>query len=255
MRRALGILLASILSGPLLAQNITAVNSAGERLTTLVDIPAGAGPFPALVLAPGQGYHMALPVLDQMAQAFLAQGYAVFRFNWSYYSAQPRRQPSADLSQELQELRLVIAAARQHPKVLPDRISVGGKSLGSLLAWQAFRQDAALRSVLLLTPVCSRKPAGQDLPVSEAQKNYAGLAQETRPSLWISGSKDPLCDSAMLYEFAGTARAGTVRLAVVGGDHSFEDKSLPPMLAEASRERTLAAVNALALDFVTEFSR
>ncbi|MFY8118684.1 MAG: alpha/beta hydrolase family protein, partial [Roseateles sp.] len=165
MRRTLATVLACILSDPLLAQSITAFNTAGERLATLVDIPAGAGPFPALVLAPGQGYHMGMPVLDQMAQAFVTQGYAVFRFNWSYYSAQPRRQPSADLSQELQELRVVIAAARQHPKVLPDKISVGGKSLGSLVAWQAFRQDPALRSVLLLTPVCSRKPAGQNLPV------------------------------------------------------------------------------------------
>ncbi|MFY8116792.1 MAG: hypothetical protein ACOVLH_03225, partial [Roseateles sp.] len=108
---------------------------------------------------------------------------------------------------------------------------------------------------LLLTPVCSRKPAGQNLPVSEAQKNYAGLAQETRPSLWIAGNKDPLCDSAMLYDFVGTARTGTVRLAVVSGDHGFEDKSLPPMLAEATRQRTLSAVNALALDFVAEFAR
>jgi hypothetical protein len=41
-------------------------------------------------------------------------------------------------------------------------------------------------------------------------------------------------------------------VAIVGGDHSFENRALPPAAAEAARSRNLAAVAALALAFVAE---
>ena len=236
-----------------IAENQAVITANGQRLSVIVDFPAGEGKFPALVLAPGQGYHMGLPAMEATARSLTEQGIAVFRFNWAYFTTEPKGQPSEDLSTELQDLQAVLMAARKHPRVEPKNVSVGGKSLGSLVAWRALAADSQLRSALLLTPVCSRVPKGETLPRSEAQLNYPGFDAERRPTLWISGDKDPLCAISVLYGFIG-ARAETARVAVVGGDHSYENRALPAAAAETARRRNLAAVSVQSASFVAEVS-
>lgn len=233
------------------AEELSTLDASGTRLAIVADFPPGDGRHPAIVLAPGQGYHMALPAMEATAKALVGQGIAVFRFNWAYFTAQPRGEPSDDLSRELRDLQAVLAVARQHPKVAATRLAVGGKSLGSIVAWRAFTTEAQLRSALLLTPVCSRVPKGETLPRSEAPENYPGLVAERRSSLWIAGDKDPLCAPTVLYGFAATG-PGTARVAIVGGDHGYEDRALPAAAAEAARTRNLSAVSALAAGFVAE---
>jgi hypothetical protein len=196
---------------------------------------------------------MTLPAMETTARSLTEQGIAVFRFNWTYFTSEPKGQPSEDLSKELRDLQAVLAVARKHPKVIADNLSVGGKSLGSLVAWRALAADSQLRGALLLTPVCSRVPKGETQPRSEATENYPGVEAERRPTLWISGDKDPLCASSALYGLAGTS-AGAARVAIVGGDHSYENRTLPAAAAEAARKRNLAAVAALAASFVEETS-
>lgn len=236
-----------------LAQNVAVVKADGLRLSVITDFPPGEGKHPAIVLAPGQGYHMTLPVMEATARALTEQGIAVFRFNWAYFTAEPKGQPSDDLSKELQDLQAVLAAARKHPRVKAQNLSVGGKSLGSVVAWRTFIADSQLQSALLLTPICSRVPKGETLPRSEGKENYPGFEAERRPTLWISGDKDPLCAPSALYGLAGTS-AGAARVAIVGGDHSYENRALPPASADAALNRNLAAVSALAASFVAETS-
>lgn len=233
------------------AEELSAIGGSGARLHIEAEFPAGDGPHPALVLAPGQGYHLALPAMASTARALVAQGIAVFRFDWAYFSAEPRGTPSDDLARELQDLQAVLALARRHPRVAAARLSVGGKSLGSLVAWNAFRADPQLRSVLLLTPLCSRVPEGQTLPRPELVENYPGFEAERRPSLWIAGDRDPRCAPTVLYGFAARS-TGAARVALVGGDHGYEDRTLPAAAAEAALKRNLAAVSALAAGFVAE---
>lgn len=225
----------------------------GIRLHAILDLPPGEGRFPAMVLAPGQGYHMALPALETTASALANQGVAVFRFNWGYFSSEPRGQPSPDLSKELQELQAVLEAARSHPRVSAEHLSVGGKSLGSVVAWRALAANRNLRSGLFLTPICSRLTKGETVPRSEAAENYRGFESEQRPTLWVSGDRDPLCSPTVLYGFAATG-AKAARVAVVGGDHSYEDRQLSQSAAQAARNRNLSAVSAVAAAFVAETS-
>lgn len=244
---------AFLVSQASLAENLTVVNADGVILSVIADFPTGDERYPAIVLAPGQGYHMALPALEETARSLTDQGIAVFRFNWAYFTTEPKGQPSSDLSKELQDLQAVVAAARKHRKVATQNVSVGGKSLGSMVAWRALSADSQLRSALLLTPVCSRIPRGETLPRSEAKENYPSLETERRPTLWISGDKDPLCAPSLLYGLAGTS-PGAARVAIVGGDHSYENRALPLAAAEAARKRNLAAVSVLAASFVAEVS-
>jgi predicted alpha/beta-hydrolase family hydrolase len=236
------------------AQATSVKRNDGVEVSAIIDLPMGTGKVPAVVLAPGQGYHMTLPAMELTARALAEQGFAVFRFNWTYFTAEPRRQPSPDLSVETQDLLAVIAAARAHARVDERTISVGGKSLGSVVAWRTFVADSRLRSALLLTPVCSRVPRGETVPKPEARENYPGLESERRPSLWIAGDSDTLCSTSVLYTFAATGPRAT-RVAVVGGDHSFENRTLSVSDAEAFRAKNLLSVSTLAVGFVSEVSR
>ncbi len=221
----------------------------GGKVSVIAEFPTGPGPHPAVVLAPGQGYHMRLPALEAVGKALVQSGIAVFRFDWAYFTSEPRGQPSAGLEKELQDTQAVIAAARGHAMVDRRRIAVGGKSLGSVVAWRAFTADDGLRSALLLTPVCSRVPAGQAVERSEAEENYPGLARQRRPLMLVSGDKDPLCATQVLLRFAASAPTNT-RVAIVGGDHGFEDPGREPAAAATAHGRNLAAVAAVAASFV-----
>jgi len=236
-----------------LAQSTTIFSADGTRLTAVIDLPAGDAKVPAVVLAPGQGYHMALPAMEATARALTEQGVAVFRFNWAYFTAEPKGQPSPGLAKELQDLQAVLATAKSHPRVLPQGLAVGGKSLGSVVAWRALAADKSLRGALMLTPVCSRVPKGDSAPKPEAKENYPGLELEQRPTLWISGDRDPLCAPSVLYGFA-MANAQAARVAIVGGDHSYENRTLEPAPAEAALKRNLAAVSVLSASFISELS-
>ena len=229
------------------------MNPAGQKLAVIADLPAGGDPFPAVVLAPGQGYHMELPALEAVARSMAAQGIAVFRFNWAYFTARPQGQPSDDLSRELQDLQAVLAAARAHRQVAADRVVVAGKSLGSAVAWLALREDARLRGALLLTPLCSRLRPGETRPQPEALENYPGFEAERRPTLWVAGHQDPLCAPSVLYDFA-RSRGDAARVAVVGGDHGFETRSAAPAAAAAALQRSLAAVAALSAGFAADIT-
>lgn len=243
--------LTALLTNHSWAEDIAVNNPDGFRLAARIDFPAGAGPFPAIVLAPGQGYHMNLPALEAATRSLTEQGIAVFRFNWAYFTAQPKGQPSEDLSKELKDLQAVLSVARKHPKVQAQNLSVGGKSLGSIVAWQALASDLSLRSALLLTPVCSSVPMGETAPRSEMQENYPAFETQRRPTLSISGDRDPLCAPRILYRLAA-ASTGATRVAIVGGDHSYENRALPPPAADAARTRNIAAVATLAASFVAE---
>ena len=237
-----------------MSQATTVKRPDGTAISVIVDLPTGADRVPAVVMAPGQGYHMDLPAMASTARALTDQGFAVFRFNWAYFSATPKGQPSADLSTEQQDFLAALAAARAHARVDPQRISVAGKSLGSLVAWRVFRADPKLQSAILLTPVCSRLRPGDTPPTPEGRENYPELAMEQRPSLWISGDADPLCAPQVLYDFARTGRK-TPRVAIVGGDHGYEDRSLAATEAADFRTNSLRAVSALTTAFVAEQRR
>lgn len=237
------------------ADTLTVTTDRGAKVEVLADFPAGPGPFPAIVLASGQGYHMTLPALEQTAKRLVSQGVAVYRFNWAYFTAVPKAgSPSEDLASEVQDMKAVLAAAQAEPRVNRSKLSVGGKSLGSLVAWRVLAGNKSLQAGLFLTAVCSRVPSGRLAPDFLADENYPGVAAEVRPLLFISGDQDPLCAPAVLYRFAANS-GGTARVAIVGGDHSFESKALSGDAAVEARTRNIDSVAGLAANFVSDVAR
>jgi len=236
------------------ADTLTVTTSRGAKLEVIAEFPLGAGPFPAIVLAPGQGYHMRQPVLEQTAKRLVSSGVAVYRFNWAYFTATPKPgSPSEDLSNELQDINAVLATAAAEPRVAKGKLSVGGKSLGSVVAWSALVKNSALQAGLFLTPVCSHTPEGQTKPVFLGEENYPGVASEKRPLLFISGDKDSLCAPEMLYRFAANS-GGPARVAIVGGNHGYENPALTAESALEARDRNIDLVTRLATSFLLEAS-
>ncbi len=221
-----------------IAEPIRISTPRGAPIAIIAEKPAGPGPFPTVVLASGSGYHMRQPVLAETASALLAQGIAVYRFDWAYrvaggeFAAQPK-----DRVAEIEDLNTVLALARNDPDVDRARIAVAGKSLGSIIAWRVLRNDPELRGALLLTPVCSRP---QDPKAASA--NYPAVADEKRPFLWLLGDADPACPTATLYRFVA-ASGSPSGIAVIGGDHGFE--------APRHGERNIALASRIAADFAT----
>ncbi len=235
-------------------ETFTVTTKRGATVEVNVEFPKGSGPFPAIVLAPGQSYHMGRPALEQTTRSLVSQGVAVYRFNWAYFTATPKPgSPSEDLSHELQDLHAVLAVAEQEPRVAHGRLSVGGKSLGSIVAWRALAGNKSLQAGLFLTPVCSHFPKGASAPLSLADENYPGAAAETRPLLFLSGDQDPQCAPAVLYRFAANG-GGATRVSIVGGNHNFEAPALMGDAASEAQARNLRSVAQIAANFLAEVS-
>jgi dienelactone hydrolase len=222
----------------------------GAAIDLLEERPPGLGPFPVVVLAEGSGYDMRQPTLERVAHALVNAGIAVVRFDWAFHVSDPEHgQRSADRIPEIEDLTTVVALVRKAPWADPARIAVGGKSLGSIIAWRVLRREPDLKGALLLTPVCNPKPntkvAGAPLaPV--VGDNYPDPRVETRRAAWILGTSDPACAPAVLYQHL--AGAGGAQVDVLRGDHDFIE---PAPATAAANERTLDLVTRLATDFAT----
>ncbi len=221
----------------------------GSMVEIIQELPKGSGPFPVVILAAGQGYHMRLPLMEKLSQSLAAKGIAVLRFDWAYFTADPKQgKSSPDLSAEFEDMKTVVDFARGDQRFDKNRLMIGGKSLGSIIAWKVFRATPDLRGVLLLTPICGPgKSSPSRLPTAE--ESYPDLSQETRPIEFISGENDPACLSAKLYQFAADSKV-RVRVAVIGGDHTFQAVSSKGADTNPQSEKNTDLAVLLATDFV-----
>jgi predicted alpha/beta-hydrolase family hydrolase len=190
----------------------------GEVIEVASAVPAGDGPFPAVIIGSGQGYDMRQPLMKQLTAKLLQRDIAVYRFNWAFWlkTRKPGGQ-SADRLSEIEDYTTVVDVVRADARVDNQRLILAGKSLGSIIAWHVFRGTPQARAAVLLTPVCS-KPGSQ--PVTP-HSNYPQFANEQRPSVWIVGDADPLCSTDVITPFAFSAN-GRSRVVIVAGGHAFE---------------------------------
>jgi dienelactone hydrolase len=242
----LGLLLVTVPSAAASARQVATPR--GEPIEVLVEYPARAvsKSLPTVVLAPGAGYHMRLPLLESLARALVKQGIVVYRFNWAYFVKDPEKGTlSKDRLAEIEDMNTVLELARRDPAVDKSRIALAGKSLGSIIAWRVLRSQPDVRGALLLTPVCSSRPNKPVVP----EANYPEVAQETRRSAWILGDEDPACVPPTLFRLLASSGQPT-RVNVVGGNHSFEHGPPGDKAAAASTSRTVELVTRLSVEFL-----
>lgn len=196
-----------------------------------------------LVLAPGQSCNYKNNLFEAIGAEGEKSDVAVIRFEWSYCN-NPKAQervPSDDLSNEIEDFQTVLTFAKNFNFGDQTKIIIGGKSLGSLVSYQVFAKETSLRSLLLLTPVCTYKPDPQSAPASCAEENYPNIGTETRPILFALGNQDPLCALPMLFDYLKITKGNVTALAGIG-DHGF--RSVKPS-GEVDQEQTQKNIDAI----------
>ncbi len=178
---------------------------------------------PMFVFAHGAGASMHSPFMEHVTDGLVERGVCVVRFHFPYMelaTQTERRRPPDPAARLLATWREVLALVRKMRGRGP--LVIGGKSMGgryaSMLAAAGDAPDA-LGLVYLGYPL---HPAGKP---EKLRSDH--LASVPAPQLFVSGTKDKLCEPALLrgvLKELPNARLVSVR----GGDHSLATSRKKP---------------------------
>lgn len=185
-------------------------------------VPAD-GVFPCLIIAPGAGYHKDLPLIKNLYNESLKNGFAVLRFDWDYFTKGEKA--SENYEEELKQLTALIEFVKADQRVNKEKIFVAGKSLGSVLAYRSVYQRDDIDGLLLLTPIFPNNDS--------AYRLHNDIENLNIPTFIIVGDNDNAnCNLKTLYEVNAKIKGDTF-ITVVPGDHSF---NIEPFQADVISE-------------------
>lgn len=177
-----------------------------------------------IIVAPGgscNSKNLLFETLDKIGQNFNIN---LVRFEWAFCLTEPRGNASNGLVNEIEDMKTVNDFLVHDKMIDQSKIVFLGKSMGSLVAYTLFRDLKSVKSLSLLTPLCTENEdeAGNPLPtpIEVGPMYYPDLAKENRPVQIILGGRDPACQLPHLYSFLKNSN-GNVGVAVLGGDHGF----------------------------------
>jgi len=177
---------------------------------------AGAGDA-AIVLAHGAGNDMCNPLLSAVHLGLAGRGFVTVKFNFPYTEAgrrAPDRMPALEAC-----YRAVVEHVRR--ELRPARLFLGGKSMGGRVASHLAAQGLACDGLVFLGyPL---HPAGKPQQLRDAH-----LPAIRVPMLFLAGTRDSLCDLALLRPVLARLSAPVALHVLEGGDHSF---AVPKRLA------------------------
>jgi predicted alpha/beta-hydrolase family hydrolase len=133
------------------------------------------------------------------------------KFNFPYTEARRRAPDPRPVLERC--YRAVLDAVSNDRTLAPSLIAIGGKSLGGRIASYLAANGAPVRALLLLGyPL---HPAGR--PEALRAEHLPAISV---PTLFVQGSRDPLCDLDRLRDAVAPMPRATLHV-VEGGDHSF----------------------------------
>ena len=183
----------------------------GSEATSAIFEPALASSNGALfVCAHGAGGHMADRGMLGIAEHLRKRGFHVVRFNFLY------RERGSGRPDPMPRLKECIAAVAAHArrKLAPQRLIVGGRSMGgraaSMLAADGFPCDGLL---LLAYPL---HPAGKPEELRDAH-----LAKIEVPVLCLNGTRDALCRRDLMANVVDRLTNRWTLRWLEGADHGF----------------------------------
>jgi len=169
-----------------------------------------------VLLAHGAGAPPESTFMTAMADGLAARGFVVLTFRYPYMElcARDGAQRGPDRAPLLEATHAdALAALREHagPR---RRILLAGKSLGGRMGTHLAAKGADVAGLILFGyPL---HPPGR--PERERSEHFPALVQ---PALFLQGTRDRLCDLALLRA-ALVRYGGTPRLEVIeGADHGF----------------------------------
>jgi uncharacterized protein len=183
----------------------------GDAHTTAVFEPAlDSTTGTAFVCAHGAGGQMNDRGMLALAGQLRSRGMHVVRFNFLYRERGGSRPDPMPLLEQC----ICTVVARTREEIQPERLVIGGRSMGgraaSMLAAEGFDCDGLL---LLAYPL---HPAGKPERLRDAH-----LARIEVPTLCLNGTRDALCQRDLMEKVvSGLSHAWTMHW-LEGADHSF----------------------------------
>jgi predicted alpha/beta-hydrolase family hydrolase len=188
-------------------------DGAGGTVSAVIASPEGTeAPLPcAVVLAHGAGNDMTNPLLVAVYEGLARRGFAAVRFNFPYKERGGRAPDRGPVLEAC--YRAVIEKVRE--RLRPRRLVIGGKSLGGRIASQIAAGGVDADGLLFL---------GYPLhpPNRPERLRDAHLPRVRAPMLFFAGTRDALCDLALLRRTTKKLKAPAKLHVVEDGDHSFK---------------------------------
>jgi predicted alpha/beta-hydrolase family hydrolase len=194
----------------------------------------------AVLLAHGAGSDMHAPALVTVADSLAQAKVPVLTFNFPYRSAGRRAPDRAPVLEAA--VRDAAAELARRAKVPPDRLVLGGRSMGGRMCSQVVgaTEDAlsALGLVLLGYPL---HPPGkpETLRVEHFERLHC-------PTLFVSGTRDPFGSPDEITRHARRVRGRVTYWWVETGDHGFK----PLKASGLTQSEVFASVAAAVVDWV-----
>ena len=181
-----------------------------DEISATYDPPTTDDECAVFACAHGAGGNMSDRGVLATAQALRAQGIGVVRFNFPYKEKKSGRpDPMPRLMSTVEAV-----VARIRAELQPQRLIIGGRSMGgraaSMLAADGFAADGLL---LLAYPL---HPAQQPEKLRDAH-----LPRIRMPVLCFNGTRDALCTRALMEGALTTVAADWEMRWIEGADHSF----------------------------------
>jgi predicted alpha/beta-hydrolase family hydrolase len=180
---------------------------------------------PLVLLAHGAGAPLTSAFMAAVAQGLVQRGLAVCRFHFPYMEQQVRSGKRGPPDREpvlLATWQKLLAEARSWQGV--GHLVLAGKSLGGRMASLLLAKsgDQGAKAVFYLGyPL---HPPGQ-----KQRLRSAHLPDVPIPQLFVSGTKDPLCDLALLRGVLEPIGEAARLFVVEGGDHSLATNRKEPL--------------------------
>ena len=186
-----------------------------EQSSAIVTVPQRyrAGEGEGVILAHGAGNDMNHPLLVAISNGLVEAGYLTLRFNFLYREKGRKRPDRQDVL--MTTWQCAYEFLRDHQAYRPKRILAAGKSMGGRVASQMVAEG--------LLPVARLIFLGYPLhpPGKKDNLRDSHFSQISIPMLFFAGTRDSLCDVAVLESVLKRLSAPWQLEVIEGGDHSF----------------------------------
>ena len=197
-------------------RRLTVPVSKGVSVSAVLTLPPYRGRMSGtgVIVAHGAGNDMEHPLLAAFADGLAGAGHPTMRFNFPY------KEKGLKLPDPPGKLEDTWAAAcrvfREESGVAADRVVAAGKSMGGRIASQMDAAGALPVEGLIFLGY-PLHPEGDPSRLRDAH-----LFRVRVPMLFFAGTRDRLCDLAILQGVLGKVSAPWKLELIEGGDHSFE---------------------------------
>jgi predicted alpha/beta-hydrolase family hydrolase len=168
----------------------------------------------AVILAHGAANDKDNPLLVAVGREITAAGLLTLRFNFPY-ADQGRSSPDGQKLLESTWLG-VIDWIRNDPRWRPNRLVAAGKSMGGRVASQLAAEGRLAVDGLIFLGYPLHAPGRKD------KLRDAHLPRIKTPMLFLSGTRDPLCDLDYLKPVLAGLDPHPELVIIEGGNHSFD---------------------------------